>query len=117
MDVIATHANTDFDAFASMLARRRLYPGAVVALAGSLNRNVREFYRLHADELELVEAGRLDADAVTRLIVVEATDPSRLGELEQVARRPGVEVVRFDHHAAAGLDRRGERRRVGRTAR
>jgi tRNA nucleotidyltransferase (CCA-adding enzyme) len=101
VDVIATHANTDFDAFASMLACRRLYPGAVVALAGSLNRNVREFYRLHADELELVEAGRLDADAVTRLIVVEATDPSRLGELEPVARRPGVELVRFDHHGGA----------------
>src|ERR671936_729235 len=38
--VIATHANTDFDAFASMLAARRLYPGAVVCLAGSLNPNV-----------------------------------------------------------------------------
>ena len=43
-----------------MLAVRRLYPGAVVALSGSLNRNVREFYRLHADELDVVEAGRLD---------------------------------------------------------
>ena len=30
--VIATHANTDFDAFASMLAVRHLYPGAVVCL-------------------------------------------------------------------------------------
>ncbi len=72
-EVIATHANTDFDAFASMLAARRLYPDAVVALPGSLNRNVREFYRLHADELDAVEASRLELDAIRRLIVVETT--------------------------------------------
>lgn len=102
MEVIAGHGQTDFDAFASMLACRRLYPGAVVALAGSLNRNVRDFYRLHADELDLVEASRIDPDAVTRLIVVDATDPSRLAELEPVARRPDVEIVWFDHHPEAG---------------
>jgi len=101
MDVIAGHSNTDFDAFASMLACRRLYPGAVVALSGSLNRNVREFARLHADELGLTDVARLDLEAVTRLIVVEATDPSRLGELEEVARRPDVDVVMFDHHAGS----------------
>ena len=58
-EVITTHGNTDFDAFASMLAARRLYPNAVIALAGSLNRNVRDFYRLHADELgSIVEEAR-----------------------------------------------------------
>ena len=70
-EVIATHGNTDFDAFAAMLAARRLYPNAVVCLAGSLNRNVREFYRLHADELRAVDASRLELDAIRRLIVVE----------------------------------------------
>jgi tRNA nucleotidyltransferase (CCA-adding enzyme) len=98
VDVIVTHTNTDFDAFAAMLAARRLYPGAVVALSGSLNRNVREFYRLHADELDVVETGRLDLGAIRRLIVVETVHPERLGELERVARDPNVEVVVFDHH-------------------
>ena len=98
MDVIVTHTNTDFDAFASLLAARRLYPGAVAALSGSLNRNVREFYRLHADELELAETGTLDHDAIERLIVVETVQAERLGEFEDVARRPGIEVVAFDHH-------------------
>ncbi|HEX9415256.1 MAG TPA: CBS domain-containing protein [Gaiellaceae bacterium] len=96
--VIATHGNTDFDAFAAMLAARRLFPGAVVALSGALNRNVRDFYRLHADELEAVEASRLELDAIRRLIVVETSDASRLGELEQVALDPAVEKVLFDHH-------------------
>jgi tRNA nucleotidyltransferase (CCA-adding enzyme) len=97
-EVIATHGNTDFDAFAAMLAVRRLYTNAVVCLSGSLNRNVREFYRLHADELDAVEASRLELDAVRRLIVVETKQASRLGELEQVARDPGVEKALFDHH-------------------
>ena len=99
-EVIVTHGNTDFDAFAATLAAQRLYPNAVVCLAGSLNRNVREFYRLHADELPIVEAGRLDLDAIRRLIVVETVHASRLGELERVALDPRVEKVVFDHHGA-----------------
>jgi tRNA nucleotidyltransferase (CCA-adding enzyme) len=98
-EVIATHTNTDFDAFAAMLAARRLYPDAVVGVSGALNRNVREFYRLHADELDAVEVSRLELDAIRRLIVVETTSASRLGELEQVALDPNVEKVIFDHHA------------------
>ena len=97
-DVIATHGNTDFDAFAAMLAARRLYPGAVVCIAGSLNRNVREFYRLYADELDVVEASRLEPGVIRRLIVVETKHASRLGELERVALDPNVEKVVFDHH-------------------
>jgi tRNA nucleotidyltransferase (CCA-adding enzyme) len=106
--VIATHGNTDFDAFAAMLAARRLYPDAVVCLSGSLNRNVREFYRLHADELGMVEAARLETDAIRRLIVVETTHASRLGELEGVALDPNVEAIVFDHHGGEPPDWAGE---------
>ena len=98
VDVIVTHTNTDFDAFAAMLAARRLYPGAVVALSGSLNRNVRDFYRLHAEELDIAEPGRVEIDDIRRLIVVETSHPARLGDYERAARDPNVEVVLFDHH-------------------
>jgi tRNA nucleotidyltransferase (CCA-adding enzyme) len=97
-EVIATHGNTDFDAFAAMIAARRLYPGAVVAIAG-LNRNVRDFYRLHAEELEpVVEVGRLELEGIRRLVVVETTEASRLGDLESVALDPEVDKALFDHH-------------------
>jgi tRNA nucleotidyltransferase (CCA-adding enzyme) len=102
-EVIATHANTDFDAFAAMLAARRLYPDAVVAVPGALNRNVREFFRLHADELDAVEVSRLEPEAIRRLIVVETTSATRLGELEAVALDPNVEKVVFDHHHGGEL--------------
>jgi tRNA nucleotidyltransferase (CCA-adding enzyme) len=104
VDVIVSHTNTDFDAFAAMLAARRLYPGAVVALSGSLNKNVREFYRLHAEELDVAEPGRLEPQAIKRLIVVETSSPERLGEFERVARDPKVEVVVFDHHGEGRPD-------------
>src|SRR6266550_2698972 len=97
-EVIATHGNTDFDAFASMLAARRLYPDAAVCVSGSLSRNVREFARLHAEELEVVDAPRLELDAIRRLVVVDTVHASRLGELEPVARDPQVEKIVFDHH-------------------
>ena len=101
--VIASHGNTDFDAFGAMLAARALYPGAVVAVA-TLNRNVRDFYRLHADELGPVsETSRLELDAIRRLVVVEARHASRLGELEAVVLDPNVEKALFDHHADDGL--------------
>jgi tRNA nucleotidyltransferase (CCA-adding enzyme) len=104
VDVIVTHGNTDFDAFAAMLAARRLYPGAVVALSGSLNRNVRDFYRLHAEALDVAEQGRVILGAIERLIVVETSHPARLGDFERVARDPKVEVVLFDHHGDEKLD-------------
>ncbi len=101
--VIATHGNTDFDAFGAMLAARLLYPEAVVAVA-TLNRNVRDFYHLHADELGAVtEVGRLEIDAIRRLILVEVATASRLGDLESVALDPSVEKVLFDHHGEQGL--------------
>jgi tRNA nucleotidyltransferase (CCA-adding enzyme) len=101
--VIATHGNTDFDAFGAMLAARLLYPEAVVAVA-TLNRNVRDFYRLHAEELGAVaEVSRLELDAIRRLIVVEVTSASRLGDLERVALDPEVETILFDHHAEHDL--------------
>src|SRR5918997_1961269 len=100
-EVIVTHGTTVFDAFASMLAAGRLSPSAAVCVAGSLSRNVREFYRLHADELDVVEPSRLDLGAIRRLVVVDTVDVERLGELEPVARDPPVETVFFDHHDAS----------------
>ena len=99
--IIATHTNTDFDALASMLAARRLYPGSVVALQPTLARNVREFVRLYADELELVEAGALDLSQARRLVAVETVHASRLGELESLALDSAVEKIVFDHHERA----------------
>ncbi|MFL6042157.1 MAG: DHH family phosphoesterase, partial [Gaiellales bacterium] len=97
-EIIVTHQSTDFDALGAMLAARRLYPQAQVVLHGGLNRNVREFVALHETQLGLADASRCDLSAVKRVIVVETSDLSRLGDLAEVARRDGVETLLFDHH-------------------
>ena len=96
--IIATHTNTDFDAFAAMVAAHKLYPEAVVCLGGAVNRNVREFRRLYADSLPTVDPGSLDLTAVRRLILLDTVHPNRLGELGGLCTRPDVEVIVFDHH-------------------
>ena len=85
--LVVSHPNADFDAFAGMLAAQLLYPGARICLHGGVNRNVREFYNLHADEIPAVEPSALERDSVRRLVSVEVTDPERLGELAELAGR------------------------------
>jgi tRNA nucleotidyltransferase (CCA-adding enzyme) len=101
--LILSHANVDFDAFAGMLAAQLLYPGARICLHGGVNRNVREFYNLHADQIQSVEASAVDREAVRRLVLIEVTATERLGEFADLPGREGLEVIAFDHHAEARL--------------
>ena len=84
--LILAHANVDFDAFAGMLAAQLLYPGARVCLHGGVNRNVREFYNLHADQIPSVEPSAVDRDSVRRVVLVEVTNADRLGDFAPLSR-------------------------------
>jgi len=41
MEVITTHINADFDAMASMIAAKKLYPDALLVFPGSQERTLR----------------------------------------------------------------------------
>ncbi|MBE3073876.1 MAG: CBS domain-containing protein, partial [Actinobacteria bacterium] len=97
-EVIVTHANTDFDGFAATMAAAKLYPEVKICFPGSLNRNVREFFNLHADEIDTVESSMVDFDKVRRLIIVDTIHCNRLGEFERVCLSAAVQVIVFDHH-------------------
>ena len=103
--LILSHANTDFDAFAGMLAAQLLYPGARICLHGGVNRNVREFYNLHTERIPTVDPSAVDREAVRRLVLVEVSDPGRLGEFSDLSERDDVEVVVFDHHGEPRFER------------
>ena len=47
MDVIATHSNADFDGLASMVAARKLFPGAKLVLPAGGQETVRNFLDLY----------------------------------------------------------------------
>lgn len=98
MQVVVGHANPDFDAYASTVAGIRLFPGAKGVFLGSQNVNVRAFHNLHEEFLDFVDLKGLDLDSIERLIMVDTRDPGRLAELAEVATRPNVEVIVYDHH-------------------
>jgi tRNA nucleotidyltransferase (CCA-adding enzyme) len=99
-EIIATHTNTDFDAFAAMVAAHKLYPAAHICLGNAVNRNVREFHNLYADQIVTMDPAHVDLESVRRLILVDTVHPNRLGDLGDLCAREDVEVVVFDHHRA-----------------
>ena len=109
MDIITSHTNADFDALASMVAAKKLYPDATIVFAGSQEKNMRDFFLESA--FYAVETARLkniDVEKITRLIIVDNRNPVRLGKLAGALGRPGVSVLVFDHHPAAEGDIQGD---------
>jgi tRNA nucleotidyltransferase (CCA-adding enzyme) len=108
MEVITTHINADFDTIASMVAARKLYPGAVVVLPGSQEETVKGFLLQSAFyALELRKAREIDLSKVTRVILVDIRNSARIGVFREVVKRPGVDLHIYDHHPEEEADLRG----------
>jgi tRNA nucleotidyltransferase (CCA-adding enzyme) len=98
MQLVVGHANPDFDAYASTVAATKLFPGSKGVFLGSQNANVRAFHNLHEEFFDFIDLKGYDFGAVTRVVMVDTRDPDRIGEIAEVVRRSGVEVVIYDHH-------------------
>lgn len=96
MDVIATHSNADFDGLASMVAARKLFPGAKLVLPAGGQEAVRNFLAIH--DLDISKLKDIDLSQITRLVLVDTQEPNRIGALKSCIANPAVEVVVFDHH-------------------
>ncbi|MBI5167548.1 MAG: CBS domain-containing protein [candidate division NC10 bacterium] len=108
MDLITTHINADFDALASMVAASKLYPQARLIFSGSQERNVREFLAETRYPLLTEKMKKLDFEAVTCLILVDAKRASRIGPLKELLKKEGLEVHIYDHHPAHPKDIAGK---------
>lgn len=108
MEIITTHINADFDGLASMVAARKLYPDAELVFAGSQEKSVRDFL---AQEFRNIYAFKrlkqIDLRQVSRLIVVDTRQSSRIGRLQECLRNPGLEIHLFDHHPHSSSDMKG----------
>ncbi|SFM85771.1 CBS domain-containing protein [Thermodesulforhabdus norvegica] len=107
MDVITTHLNADFDALASMIAAKKLYPDADVVFAGAQEKLVREFLAgsfIKKIPVEFKRFRDLDLSRVKRLILVDTRQRSRIGRFEEVIGRSGLEIHIYDHHPDAEDD-------------
>src|SRR5512139_1951867 len=113
MEIITSHTNADFDALASMMAAKKLYPGAKLVFAGSQEKSMRDFFlESTAYSFEIERLRNIDVEKITRLIIVDNRNPARLGKLAGALGRPGVSVHIYDHHPSTGGDIKGEKEQV-----
>ncbi|RJR33801.1 MAG: CBS domain-containing protein [Desulfobacteraceae bacterium] len=109
MEVITTHLNADFDALASMIAAKRLYPQAILVFPGSQEKNLRNFFLYSTSYLfNFARIKQIDFDAVKRLILVDTRQKSRIGKFAELVNKPGVEIHVYDHHLDSAEDIRGD---------
>ena len=109
MEIITSHTNADFDALASMVAAKKLYPDARLVFPGSQEKNMRDFFlesQFYAMELDRLK--NVDVESITRLIIVDNRNPARLGKLVGALERPNVSVHIYDHHPPTEGDIKGE---------
>ncbi len=105
MEVITTHINADFDAMGSMIAAKKLYPDAVLVFPGSQERTLREYFIKSTVYIYGFKRLRdIDINKVTRLILVDTRQSSRIGRFEEIIGKPGLEVHIYDHHPGAEDD-------------
>jgi tRNA nucleotidyltransferase (CCA-adding enzyme) len=110
MEIITSHTNADFDALASMVAAKKLYPGAKLVFPGSQEKSMRDFFLESAFyALEVERLKHISVDNITRLIIVDNRNPARLSKLALALSNPGISVHIYDHHPQAEGDIRGEK--------
>lgn len=109
MEVITTHTNADFDAFASMVAAKRLYPDAKVVFSGSQEKWLRDFLnQVTPPVLEFDKLKTLDMDKISRLILVDTKSPGRIGKFSEILGRQNLSIHIYDHHPFTEGDLRGD---------
>jgi tRNA nucleotidyltransferase (CCA-adding enzyme) len=105
--LITSHINADFDALASMIAAKKLYPDAALVFPGSQERKVRDFIEVF-HPAEIMRLRDVDFTSVTHLIIVDAKQPDRIGPLAALLQNETLKVHIYDHHPFAENDIRGE---------
>lgn len=105
MEVITTHVNADFDAMGSMIAAKKLYPDAILVFPGSQERTLREYFIKSTVYIYGFKRLRdIDIEEVTRLILVDTRQASRIGKFADILNKPDIEVHVYDHHPDAEDD-------------
>ena len=107
MEIITTHINADFDAFASVMSAQKLYPDAYIVFSGSLEKKVRDFVELF-HPFEFKKLKDVDLSKVTRLIIVDTKSKARIGPFAEILNNKKLKIHIYDHHPLSEDDIKGE---------
>jgi len=99
LEIITTHINADFDAMASMIAAKKLYPEAVMVFPGSQEHNLREFLVESTFYFfDFAKIRDLEFTKISRLILVDTRQAGRIGKFENLVKEKKVDIHIYDHH-------------------
>ncbi|MCL4457476.1 MAG: CBS domain-containing protein [Nitrospirae bacterium] len=107
MDIITSHISADFDALASAMAAKKLYPDAVIVFPGSMEKKVRDFFDAF-QPMEIKKIKDIQLKQVKRLILVDTKHADRIGNFKELLSRKDVKIHIYDHHPINESDIRGE---------
>lgn len=102
--VIISHVNTDFDALASMIAAKKLYPDAVMAISDKQETKVKQFLNIYRDTIDYISDRYVEWEKVSELIIVDVASLRRIGAFMKDIDLSGVKITVIDHHPASEDD-------------
>lgn len=98
MELIISHVNTDFDAFASMIAAKKLYPNAQLVISDKQDNRVRRFFNMYRDTFDFMQDIHVDWSKVTTLIIVDVASLARVGQIPADFNEETTNIIVYDHH-------------------
>lgn len=104
MQIIISHVNTDFDALASMIAAKKLYPEAQLVISDKLENRVQRFLNIYRDMFDFIPNAHVDWEQVTEMIIVDVASLSRIGKLPNDFNPSTRNIIVFDHHPPGEKD-------------
>jgi len=100
VQIILSHSRTDFNALASLVLARRLYPEGKIYLIGKAEPKTREFIVQNSKFLDLVEEEDYHNEPVELVVLVGVREPHRLGKFSDLVTQPYIPVHIYDNHKA-----------------
>lgn len=96
--IIVSHINTDFDALASMIAAKKLYPNHTVVVSNQQTAAVRHFLNIYRDMLSFSQPRDIDWSAVRELVLVDVASINRIGNFVHELSMEQLQITLYDHH-------------------
>jgi tRNA nucleotidyltransferase (CCA-adding enzyme) len=91
------------------VAAKKLYPDAVMAFAGSQEKNIRDFFvQSSTFALDFKRQKQILLQKVTKLILVDTRQARRIGNFAKCLENPGIEIHIYDHHPITPEDLKGD---------
>ena len=104
MQIIISHMNTDFDALASMIAAKKIYPEAQVVITDKQNVPVKQYLTIYREMLDLMQDNLVDWSEVTEIILVDEASLSRVSDHIHKLTDDNVKITVYDHHPKKETD-------------